>query len=261
MDDPKYAYRVAEKHFNRASKFLSNKFVCMEIGPGDSLLSSLCMSAFGASKIYMVDVDDFAVKEEDLYYEMINYLNSSSEVDLNYSPRLKTLGNKLNKIKAKSNDAIISSLNAHYLTDGINSLKSIDDNTIDFIWSQAVLEHIRYSEFDNFFAELNRILKIGGVSSHRIDLKDHLSGGLKNLFFSDFIWESKFMSSSGFYTNRIRYKEMIKKIQDAGFDVELVNIDKWDKLPDRKSLMQRKFSKLSDSELCISGFDVLLTKK
>ena len=176
-------------------------------------------------------------------------------------PRGNGLGNKLNKINAKSNDAIISSLNAHYLTDGINSLKSIDDNTIDFIWSQAVLEHIRYSEFDNFFAELNRILKIGGVSSHRIDLKDHLSGGLKNLFFSDFIWESKFMSSSGFYTNRIRYKEMIKKIQDAGFDVELVNIDKWDKLPDRKSLMQRKFSKLSDSELCISGFDVLLTKK
>ncbi len=260
MDDPEYAYRVAEKHYNRASKLLGDKFVCMEIGPGDSLLASLCMSAFGASKIYMVDVEDFAVKDVKLYYEMFKFIDSSSEFELSDDFRFNILGDQSDKENVNSPNAIISNLNAHYLTDGIRSLKSIADNSIDFIWSHAVLEHISYSEFDKYFIELYRILKFGGISSHRVDLKDHLSGGLKNLFFSDVVWESNFMSSSGFYTNRIRYSDMIRRFSNVGFDVEVTNIDNWDVLPDRKSFMVKKFSNLSDSELRISGFDILLTK-
>ena len=68
------------------------------------------------------------------------------------------------------------------------------------------------------------------------------------------------MSSSGFYTNRIRYSDMIRRFSNVGFDVEVTNIDNWDVLPDRKSFMVKKFSNLPDSELRISGFDILLTK-
>ena len=261
MDDPEYAFRVAKKHYSRTSINLNKDFVCMEVGPGDSLLSSLCMSAFGASKIYMVDIDDFAVKDVKLYRDMVKYIESSEEVDISDDYRFNVLGDQSNKENINSVNEIISNLNAHYLTDGIRSLESIADNSIDLIWSQAVLEHISYSEFDKYFIELYRILKFGGVSSHRVDLKDHLSGGLKNLFFNDNLWESNFMSSSGFYTNRIRHNDMVKRFNDVGFDVEVINIDKWDFLPDRKSLMVKKFSNLSDSELCISGFDVILTKK
>ena len=54
---------------------------------------------------------------------------------------------------------------------------------------------------------------------------------------------------------------MIDRFNNVGFDVEVINIDKWEFLPDRKSFMVKKFSNLSSSELCISGFDVILTKK
>ena len=182
MDTPEYAFKVAEKHFNRTSNNLDDNFICMEIGPGDSLLSAFCMSAFGASKIFLVDVGDFADKNLHLYSQMFNYIETSTEFklvnreitgDVDIYQNNEELANK-----------IIKNLNAHYLTDGINSLESISDDSLDLIWSQAVLEHISLDEFDRYMAELYRILKFGGVSSHRVDLKDHLSGGLKNLFFS-----------------------------------------------------------------------------
>ena len=253
MDKPEYAFKVAEKHFNRASSTLKNQFTSMEIGPGDSLLSSICMSAFGSSKTYMVDIDDFAIQDENLYYEMFKYIDESTSISINNNPIFK-------KLSKGSPEEIINTINAKYLTRGIKSLEKIPDNSIDFIWSQAVLEHIKLNEFDQFMTELCRILKIDGVSSHRIDLKDHLSGGLKNLFFSEKIWESNFMSSSGFYTNRIRYNEMISRFINIGFDVQVINADRWEILPDKKKFMSKKYSILPDSELCISGFDIILNK-
>jgi len=254
MDKPEYAFKVAEKHFNRASNTLKNQFTSMEIGPGDSLLSSICMSAFGSSKTYMVDIDDFAIQDENLYYEMYKYIDESTNISINNNPIFK-------KLSKGSPEEIINTINAKYLTRGIKSLEKIPDNSIDFIWSQAVLEHIKLNEFDQFMTELYRILKIDGVSSHRIDLKDHLSGGLKNLFFSEKIWENSFMSSSGFYTNRIRYNEMISRFINIGFDVQVINVDRWEILPDKKKFMSNKYSILPDSELCISGFDIILNKK
>lgn len=96
--------------------------------------------------------------------------------------------------------------------------------SIDFIWSQAVLEHIRKSEFLDTMLELHRILRPNGVCSHVVDLKDHLGGALNNLRFSEKLWESNFMASSGFYTNRIRYSEMLDIFHQAGFSVEVVNV-------------------------------------
>jgi len=251
MADHTYAFDVARKHYERSRYRLNDSFVCMEIGPGDSLFSSLSMTAFGASELFLVDMDDFAVKDVTIYHDMDQFISSVSE----YS-----MPEDLDIDVTQSLDEILNKVNAHYLTDGLRSINAIADNSVDFIWSQAVLEHIRYSEFDEYFQELYRVLRVGGVSSHRVDLKDHLSGGLKNLFFSDKVWESEFMSASGFYTNRIRHKDMISRISRAGFCVEVVNIDMWDVLPDNRELMTKRFSELPDDDLLISGFDMVLTK-
>ena len=68
------------------------------------------------------------------------------------------------------------------------------------------------------------------------------------------------MSSSGFYTNRIRYSDMLGRLSDIGFDVEVIGIDRWERVPDSKFLMSKMFSALPDSELNISGFDIILKK-
>ena len=126
------------------------------------------------------------------------------------------------------------------------------------IWSEAVFEHIQLSDFDNMLVELKRILKPNGLISNRIDLRDHLERNLNNLRFSRKMWESNFMKKSGFYTNRIRYSQMLNIFKNKGFNVESDVIETWDKLPIPRSKLSSDFIYLSDKDLCVKVFDVLL---
>lgn len=78
---------------------------------------------------------------------------------------------------------VLAATNSQYFTDGLSSLRSIPTHSIDFIFSQAVLEHLRKHEFLDMMKELRRILKPTGICSHQVDLKDHLGGALNNLTF------------------------------------------------------------------------------
>jgi SAM-dependent methyltransferase len=153
---------------------------------------------------------------------------------------------------------LLEAINAHYEVEGMQSLYKIPDRSVDFIWSQAVLEHIKREEFIETLRELHRILRKDGVCSHRVDLKDHLGGGLNNLRFSTAFWESDFMSQSGFYTNRIRFKEMLKLFEVAGFDVMVLQIDRWSQLPTPRKKLSVDFRHLPEDDLSVSGFDVVL---
>ena len=61
-----------------------------------------------------------------------------------------------------------------------------------------------------------------------------------------------------FYTNRLRYSEMIQLFQQAGFDVEIVKIERWEGLPTPRSKLASEFQHWDDDELRISGFDAVL---
>jgi hypothetical protein len=93
-----------------------------------------------------------------------------------------------------------------------------------------------------------------------VDLQDHLAAALNNLRFSESVWESHLFSSSGFYTNRIRYSEMIQSFKDAGFESETVQLDRWDELPTPRRRMDTAFRDMPDDELLVRGFDVVLRK-
>lgn len=247
MEDGSYALQVFEQHYQRTGLTRGKEFTGLELGPGDSVISALIARGYGATKTYLVDTGSYAVIDSATYKKLLHSLN-----------------NKGLEIEDFPDDCSFSEMLNHYggnyLINGLESLKSIPDQCIDFTWSQAVLEHIRLNEFDQSMQELYRILKQDGVSSHRIDLKDHLAYGLNNLRFSERIWESEMMAKSGFYTNRIRFSDMIQRFERTGFSVEIVNIDRWQKLPVPREKMSPVFSELPEEELLISGFDVILRK-
>ena len=85
-----------------------------------------------------------------------------------------------------------------------------------------------------------------------------LDGSLNNLRFPDTVWESQIMAESGFYTNRIRYSEMLALFTHAGFRAEVVEKKCWDRLPIPRSKMVGPFRYLPEEELCVSGFEVVL---
>lgn len=251
MDESSYAFGVVKQHYEAVKPWLDDGFTVLELGPGDSLLSALNLYALGASKIYLVDVGEFATKEMEPYVNAVNFLKEKEYKDI-----------KLDKVDptATSIEDFYKNLDMQYLTNGLNSLRSIPDQSIDFICSHAVLEHVRAHEFDDVMAEFHRILKPNGVCSHTIDLKDHFEESLNNLRLSDKIWESEFFAKSGFYTNRIRHDQMIEAFEKAGFTIHSKKIYSWDTLPVDKAKFTSPYCDYPDENLLIYEIDTVLTK-
>lgn len=248
MNDAAYASGVFARHYQRvglASR--QSPFVALELGVGDSVSSAILAKAHGASSCYLVDAGRFADDDLSVYEALIDELRREG-ADIPGLDGVETL------------DDLVSRYGGVYLVEGLESLRSLPGEIVDFAWSQAVLEHVRLHEFDATFAELHRILAPDGIMSHRVDLKDHLSGALNNRRFSTAVWEADWMARSGFYTNRISFPEMVSRFERAGFAVEVVNVDRWDELPTPRSKMAPECASIPDDDLLVSGFDVLLRK-
>lgn len=248
MDSADYVLNVFNQHIARSGydEALIGKKI-LELGPGDSIATAILAKCYGANAI-LVDAGAYAKQDVSGYKRLVAELKN---LDVTHVPDLSS---------ASTLKDILEICGAIYLTDGIVSLQCLDDESVDLIFSQAVLEHVRKYEFMDTMKECYRVLKPEGRASHRVDLKDHLDSSLNNLRFSEKVWESKFFSSSGFYTNRIRYSEMVQYFKDAGFCADILNVDKWEKIPLPRNLMSNQFKNFSNEELRVSGFDVLLKK-
>lgn len=247
MDTIDYSIRVFSNHIKKINytECISGSTV-LELGPGDSVATSLIAKSYGARSI-LIDSSQFATEKMITYQSINNALPSfgMNSVDISSCCNLREM---LDKCDSK------------YLTDGLNSLKQIPDNSVDIIFSQSVLQHIRRSEFTEIQRNLYRILKPGGHCSHVVDLRDCLGGGLNNLRFPGWLWEASLFSGSGFYTNRIRYKEMLDIITQVGFQVSESTVQKWESLPMDRSLLSKKFRSMSSEDLLTFGFHAVLKK-
>jgi len=248
MDSTDYAIGVFDGHVKKSG--LENELrdkTILELGPGDSIATAIIAASHGARAI-IVDAGRFVREDMSSYARLACILNERGLTSVNVST-------------CRNVNEILAGCNATYMTDGLESLRKIETESIDMIFSQAVLEHVRKWEFLHTMQECRRILKPCGVCSHRVDLRDHLGGALNNLRFSAKIWESDLFSNSGFYTNRINFREMLRLFKEAGFNIEVTSVSRWDKLPTRQERMAREFRSLAPEELTVSGFDVLLRRK
>jgi SAM-dependent methyltransferase len=246
MDDPEYAISSFEGHLQRcrALGFAAKNFVVLEVGPGDSLGSALVARAHGAERTWLVDVGPFASSELSIYDAIRARLAARGLIAAGTRP-FATI------------DEYLQTCGAQYLTAGVASLRQVPTASVDLIWSGAVLEHVRLGEFDTMLTELRRVLKPGGFASHGVDLQDHLGGSLNNLRFSERTWESEFMASSGFYTNRIRYSDMLARFERAGFETASVEAHRWPRLPIGRKALAPPFAALTDEELRVYAFDIV----
>ena len=246
MVNPTYSINVFLKHFNKIG-FLPNKFNILELGPGDSISTAIIGHAFGASEIFLVDVADYASKSIEIYHNLIHKLKMCN-IEKNVSSLLD----------AKTFNKILEITNSHYDVKGLHSLKEIPSDTIDFIFSNAVLEHVHLQNFRSVLSELYRISSKGCIMSHTIDLKDHLNDSLNSLLFNKKIWEIKIFKRFGFYTNRLRFKEICNYIREAGFKIIHIDVKEWNALPIKTKHLNREFKNRED--LQVYGFDIMCKK-
>jgi SAM-dependent methyltransferase len=251
MDGFAYAWGVLNKHI---SQFETKKegWLGLELGPGDGLLSSLLAPALGSAGLSLVDSGDYIEKDVQKYQQQIvQFLKTSSDYLLpDYS-------------NCSSVDEILQSAGrGAFYSQGLSSLKSLDDNSFDFIFSHAVLEHVRKGEFRETMQQCYRLLKSDGVMSHVVDFKDHLDGSLNNLRFSSSLWESNwFAAGSNFYTNRLRFSEIVKICEESGFEVRIVDISHYDTIPIKRNHLSKEFTNLSDDDLSVSETHLVMQSK
>jgi len=247
MDDLSYSYRVFSEHMEKSEAYPLVGKILIEIGPGDGLSTAVIAASYGASSI-LIDESDFVTKDTNYLMSLCNFLKKKG-----LSPPNIESNDTINEILIKCN--------SKYLINGVESFSEISDESIDIIFSQAVLEHVNRSDFFKMSEECYRVCKSEGVCSHQVDLRDHLGGGLNNLRFSHEVWESKFFKKSGFYTNRIQHDEIIKIFSDVGFACYKIAINRWSKLPLAKKKLSHEFKDLAMQNLTVKSFDVILKKQ
>lgn len=245
MEHPEYALEVFQRHFANSGLQLGSPFVGLELGPGDSLASALIAKVHGAAFTYLVDAGPFAILDIRTYQALALYLKSEG-FDIRNFESIRDVGEML------------GAFDASYHSQGLQSLRKLPAGSVDFIWSQAVLEHVRRDEVGAFAREMRRVLRDSGLCSHQIDLKDHIGGSLNNLRISSGWWEREWMATSGFYTNRLRKCEFVRIFEDAGFDTKIVSTHCWDECPIDRPLLAREFHNLPDDELRVKDFLIVL---
>ena len=190
----RYCYSVFMRHLvslNRISGFTVPKTVA-ELGPGDSLGIGLCALLSGAERYVGLDLVPFTDLSRNLpiFDELVSlFLNRAPIPDDDEFPRVRP---KLTDYRFPS-DIIDTAVMTRALTpERINILREhlqsgggeminyvapwlsedqIKSSCIDWIFSQAVLEHV--TELEESYQAFSTWIKPGGIMSHQIDFKCH----------------------------------------------------------------------------------------
>jgi SAM-dependent methyltransferase len=247
MDSFNYAWNVLSRHRKQIS-FEQDNWYGLELGPGDGILSALLAPALGSAGLTLLDDGDYADKDINKYQQQINdFLAKFNHHKLpDYT-------------SCTSMDQILNYSGGAYHSKGLSSLKILADDSFDIIYSQAVLEHVRRDEFSETMRQCRRLLKPNGVMSHVVDFKDHLGGGLNNLRISSGLWEQNwFALKSNFYTNRLRFSEIVKICEDSGFTLKTAEVSRYEVTPIQRKQLASEFSRLSDDDLSISEVHLVM---
>lgn len=214
----------------------------LEFGPGDSISSAIVFDALGARSCTLVDIGAYASRDIEVYLAIIEQMKSAG---------VSVPSVLFDKVKK-------GEYFKEYKTNGFASLATIHDNTIDYSFSNAVVEHVLLEQVNLFFSEIKRISAPGAVSFHRVDLKDHLAEGLNNLRFRRDVWESDLFRLSGFYTNRLRLSDYEEIFNSLGLNYVVLRKRQWNNVPLSRKQLDKLFQGKSNSDLLVHGFDVLI---
>lgn len=244
-----YAISVFQQHISHFDEN-SEGWYYLELGPGDSIATCVVAWSYGAAGGYLVDYGAYASCDMTVYYSLIKKI-------MLMNPKRDMSG----LLDCKNNAELLEATNCVYMEHGLDDLKKIKSNSVDFVFSQAVLEHVRRSEFRTFCRELYRVQSSSGVGSHSIDFKDHLGGALNSLRFSHSLWEKEwFAFNSGFYTNRLRYTELVTMFEEMSFNVDTVEREMWEKVPLRRKQLNLEFASMQEDDLLIKGAKIIMRK-
>jgi SAM-dependent methyltransferase len=212
INDLNYTVQVAQNYINLLPNQKESLFgkTVLEIGPGINFGTALFMSAFGAK-----------VSVSDLYLSQWND---------EYHPRFYRLLRRW--LRKNISGADLSTLDlildrGGYPSEAVKTyatplelLSGIEDKSIDFIFSNAVFEHLENPE--QAFFHLARVSKPGAKGYHQVDFRDHRNSlqPLEFLLIEDEAFAREFKKDYGERGNRYRPSEYWSLLESNGFSVD-----------------------------------------
>ena len=220
-----------------ASLNRSFRGIILEIGSGWFPTIPLMLAMDGAKHIYMTDLNPHM---DDLTFQ----------ATVDYLRRYRSESEFFTAINS------LDDLPATYLAPF--NIDQLDHNSIDYIFSRTVLEHIPPKEIVELLSALRPKLASGGLMVHLIDNSDHLEFADKSISRINFLTWSKrkhsFVNSliaGG--ENRLRHHEYPPIFRQAGFEVlsEKGLVDKSTLDIARFLVLQPPFTEMSSEQISI----------
>ncbi|MFI5253674.1 MAG: methyltransferase domain-containing protein [Bacteroidota bacterium] len=282
----RYCYSVWLRHLcNIYRNGHSFPEIIAELGPGDSIGIGLAGLLSGAKKYYSLDVVPHINNERNVkIFDEISdlFLNKSAIPDdtefTQVKPKLESHQFPYDVI---SEARLQASLDKTRLTRLRNDLfhiigadsheKSIEyycpwydrniikPETVDLIFSQAVLEHVE--DLDNTYQSIFYWLKKGGLVSHQIDFKCHGTSNIWNghWAYSDFTW-GLIKGNKPYLLNREPLSTHIKMLERYKFKpLYLQPVE--DRSGIKRSELAQRFKHFTDTDLTTSGVYILAVKE
>lgn len=261
-------WRILAGHLQKIGlEFSGSSF--FEIGTGWYPTLPICTALAGASNVQTYDLNPHLDKDLTI---------ACARIVRDNIPSIASLSGRSESVIKTEADLLVSRLESGmditWATDERISYKApadarntgLADNSIDFVFSNSVLEHVPPRDISAIMKESLRIVKPGRYMFHSVNCGDHYAyvdrkvNQLHYLRYSDAAW--RLWNNDFQYQNRLRAVEIVKMAEELGFQT-VINTAKASDLK-LKQLSQIKvadcFSQFSPEELCITSID-LVSKK
>lgn len=279
-DSSRYCYSVWLRHLVTLSRFgFSIKGARVgELGPGDSIGIGLSSLLSGARQYVGLDIFPFSTKADlgKIFDELVQLFSGNEPIPgqkefPSTRPRLESYEFPDHLIEVEDPDNRNSKIREEIIGGKIgtggyvtyqapwNSRSDIAENTLDLVFSQAVLEHVDnlVETYEAMFAWL----KPGGYASHVIDFRSHHLSPYWNGHWAYTDWEWRIVRGKReFLLNRYSLSMHLECARTVGFEILSMGCTEGiDGLP-HKALSPR-FRPLSESDLKTSGAVLILRKR
>jgi SAM-dependent methyltransferase len=277
----RYCYSVWLRHLilGRTNGLYSGvPEVAAELGPGDSIGIGLAALLSGVQKYRALDIVRYSDLAENLevFDELVGLFRRREPVPGEEEfpllmPRLSSyafpaelldetwLQNALDPQRVQQLRAALSSAGDEQspilYAAPWKDPSLITDQSVDLIYSQAVLEHV--DDLPGVYRAMRRWLKPGGAMSHQIDFQCHGKADTWNghWTYSDFAWKVV-VGRRAYLLNREPHSVHLRLLHESGFIIVHEGVNRSPSMLRRGSL-SRRFRKLSEADLTTSGTFVL----
>jgi len=283
----RYCYAVWLRHRILAARcgFTSHPDTVAEMGPGDSIGTGLAALLSGCKVYLAFDIVPFTALKENVrvFDELVELFRQRTPIPddaefPNLYPRLDHYGFPVDlfsgdHIKEALEEHRVRAIRETLLTGDLetkrtisiryaapwDSKNNVDPNSVDMIFSQAVMEHV--DDLRTSYAVMHQWLKPGGIISHEIDFKCHKTAYYWNghWTYPDLIWKI-IRGRRPYFLNRQTCGRHLDLMQRAGFEIAYVNRQERAQSIQRTDLCS-KLKNTTDDDLTTSSAYIVAFKK